>query len=889
MYFIIYFLFTLSGFIALIYESTWSHYLKLLLGHSSYGQILTLCIFIGGLGLGAFIAGKFVKRLKNPLYSYAILELFIGIGGFLYHDTYIIVSNFYYYLISSFAISPFFAGLLKITLLTLITSPIAIVIGMTFPFLCVGLMRLEQDRGKSTLSRLYFTNSLGAAIGIMVTSFIFIPNLGTVGSLIIAGTGNILLAVSFFILSKKVKSKIANDTFEKGADLLYGDQKLANNFILIIWLTIAFLTGLSSFIYEIGWLRIISMLIGSTTHSFDIMGSTFILGLAIGGYFAKRLLYKYKNIPTTLAYVQVLLGSFAMFSIYISNYLFELVSKVSDILPRTESTYYIYILFKYIVCLILVLPASLFAGMTLPIITYYLNNFTKNEQFTGSVYGWNTIGAIVGAALAGLLILPLFQLKFTIATGAIIDIILGLALLFVYQVNRSRILVAVVFSLFVIIPVFFQNLDKSLLVSGVFRQNMQFNDEDEIIVKDGKTATVSIVKKNNGILLRSNGRGEAAVSKSNEPYHAEYHQAAPAFIAMSLFNNTYNAAMIGMGSGMTAHYLLGDPLLRQLDVYEIEEQFYHLSKHFLPYNHRAYNDNRISFIFDDARTYIQSTKKKYDLILSQPSVLWVSGVQSLFTEQFYGQVKEILKPNGALVQWLQLFEIDSNTLFIVLKTINHVFPDSKIYINSGTKSIIIVASNGKNIKINDKPFEYIDSIKNDINRFSNQTNYFTNSTYIISTNSLKLLLDNYQSNSDYYPKIESESEKNMFLEKTTNLGMLINSLFYYQEILEPELFSEHLKQRLNKQSSYKLNENKLNYLNNLINNSNSDVNWKLINKLFHELVPFSMLRGKWNELETVDLILQHKTFLDKYVKNNEELNKEEKILLNYLGMQLKNN
>ncbi len=94
MYFVIYLLFTLSGFIALIYESTWSHYLKLLLGHSSYGQILTLCIFIGGLGLGAFIAGKLVKRLKNPLYSYALLELLIGIGGFLYHDVYVVISNF---------------------------------------------------------------------------------------------------------------------------------------------------------------------------------------------------------------------------------------------------------------------------------------------------------------------------------------------------------------------------------------------------------------------------------------------------------------------------------------------------------------------------------------------------------------------------------------------------------------------------------------------------------------------------------------------------------------------------------------------------------------------------------------------------------------------------
>ncbi len=423
---------------------------------------------------------------------------------------------------------------------------------------------------------------------------------------------------------------------------------------------------------------------------------------------------------------------------------------------------------------------------------------------------------------------------------------------------------------------------------------------------------------------------------------------------MSLFNNTYNAAMIGLGSGMTAHYMLGDPLLSKLDVYEIEEQFYHLSKHFLPYNYRAYNDDRISFIFDDARTYIQGNKKKYDLIISQPSVLWVSGVHSLFTEEFYGQIKETLKPGGMLVQWLQLFEIDSNTLFIVLKTINNVFPNSKIYINSGTQSIIIVASNGNNIKVNDKPFEYIDTIKNDLYRFSDKTNYFTNSTYIISTSSLKLLLDNYHSNSDYYPIIESQSDKNMFLKNSPNFDMFINSFFFYQEILEPELFSENLERRLNQQSSYRLNENKLIYLNNLINNSNSKVNWKLINKLFHELVPFNVLRGKWNELETVDLILQqieqqnvplslslmfqfleysinnrlellkevipliiknikkndmspefiraiaiqcyklndyelYKTFIDKYVKNNEEINKEEKLLLNYLGLELNNN
>ena len=82
---LIYALFALSGFSGLIYEGSWARYLKLFLGHSSYGQVLTLCIYMGGLAIGSFLAGKLVMKVKRPLLGYAVTELIIGLGGVFYH------------------------------------------------------------------------------------------------------------------------------------------------------------------------------------------------------------------------------------------------------------------------------------------------------------------------------------------------------------------------------------------------------------------------------------------------------------------------------------------------------------------------------------------------------------------------------------------------------------------------------------------------------------------------------------------------------------------------------------------------------------------------------------------------------------------------------------
>ena len=72
-------LFALSGFSGLIYESVWSHYLKLFLGHAAYAQTLVLIIFMGGMAIGAALAAKYGTKGKNLLMSYAIVEGIIGL------------------------------------------------------------------------------------------------------------------------------------------------------------------------------------------------------------------------------------------------------------------------------------------------------------------------------------------------------------------------------------------------------------------------------------------------------------------------------------------------------------------------------------------------------------------------------------------------------------------------------------------------------------------------------------------------------------------------------------------------------------------------------------------------------------------------------------------
>src|ERR1700691_5038545 len=187
--------FVVSGFTGLIYESIWSHYLKLFLGHAAYAQTLVLAIYMGGMALGSWAVARYSLRIRRLLWGYVLVEGLIGLLGLFFHPVFVTVTDFSYRSIVPALSATALIHAYKWSLAALLIFPQSVLLGMTFPLISGGLIRRWPARPGETLATLYFTNSLGAAIGVLVSGFVLINLVGLPGTILTAGILNITLAL----------------------------------------------------------------------------------------------------------------------------------------------------------------------------------------------------------------------------------------------------------------------------------------------------------------------------------------------------------------------------------------------------------------------------------------------------------------------------------------------------------------------------------------------------------------------------------------------------------------------------------------------------------------------------------------------------------------------
>ena len=267
-------LFFLSGFSGLIYESIWSHYLKLFLGHAAYAQTVVLIVFIGGMAIGAWICGRFAPRIRNPLLAYAAAEFVIGWCAIAFHRVFVGATDWAYATLLPATCSAEGWCLSSWILAAALILPQSVLLGTTFPLMTSGILRaLPQDPGRR-IGLLYFLNSFGAVFGVLASAFLLIPTIGLPGASMTAGLLNVLLALGVYLIARRSGIPAPAPPAPRSA----GNGASPG---LLLW--VALLTGLSSFVYEIVWIRMLSLVLGSSTHAFELMLASFILGLALGG------------------------------------------------------------------------------------------------------------------------------------------------------------------------------------------------------------------------------------------------------------------------------------------------------------------------------------------------------------------------------------------------------------------------------------------------------------------------------------------------------------------------------------------------------------------------------------------------------------------------------
>src|SRR5665811_564843 len=204
---------------------------------------------------------------------------------------------------------------------------------MTFPLMSGGLIRRHPDAPGASLAMLYFTNSLGAVIGVLASGFFMIAGLGLPGTIQAAGMMNLALAAAVWLIARGAEPPAAvSVTVEDAADPGYFRMLLAT----------ALLTGAASFIYEIGWIRMLSLVLGASTHSFELMLSAFIFGLACGGYWVKRRIDRTADPTRLLGVVQVVMGLLAIATLPLYGAMFDAMTWIMKGVARTETGYALY-------------------------------------------------------------------------------------------------------------------------------------------------------------------------------------------------------------------------------------------------------------------------------------------------------------------------------------------------------------------------------------------------------------------------------------------------------------------------------------------------------------------------------------------------------------------
>lgn len=774
-------LFFLSGISGLIYESIWSRYIRLFVGSASTAQVLVLSLFMGGMALGSLLAARKLSGVRSPVRAYGLIEGGIGLYALAFPWLSDAVIRLCYDHVFPSLGGGLGVELVKWSVAGLLILPPCVLLGMTFPLMSAGILRRDPGRSGEILSFLYFTNSMGAAVGAMLSGFVLVARFGLPGTLAVAAALNIAIALVAFAQ----RGQHAPITEDRDKVEAAGGDALVRLLLLV-----AFGTGLSSFMYEIGWIRLLSMIIGSATHSFEVMLSAFVFGLACGGLWVRKRMDSFRRPEFVLGVVQLVMGIAAVATLPAYRWAVGAIGWLltgADVV-RTEWLWTEFNVLRYVLCLVIMFPATFCAGMTLPLITHVLLRRGQPEGVIGRVYSFNTFGAIAGSVLAGLVLMPIIGLQRVIVGGAAVDIVLGLVLVYgearrssSAQLRRFARVASVSSLAIVLFGTFMIKIDPMVLSATVFRNGRtRLPDTFELLsYVDGRTASVSVIRLTDNREYRviyTNGKPDASVVLNRYPKDRdpelgpdmagdEPNQVLVGLLPIMSRPDATDVALIGFGSGITAHVLLASPTLQRLDTIEIEQEMVAGSRNFYPANQRAYDDPRNHFWFDDAKAYFAGAARQFDVIVSEPTNPWVSGVSSLFTVEFYQEAKRYLKPGGVLAQWLQGYELSDELLLTVLAALDQEFTDYQILRVGASDWVIISRADGELGPLSDIPLRWPD-MKAELELLGIHDIGQLDTLMVANRRMLHPFLAGRPANSDAMPLLDTGAEKARFLKES---------------------------------------------------------------------------------------------------------------------------
>lgn len=676
-------LFLLSGAVGLVYEIVWVKLLSLQFGNSAWAQATVIAAFMAGLSVGSWWGGRKADLFKNPLKIYGWLEIGIALYGplslLIFNNLHILIGPLYRALEgqgSSFV-------LVQFLLVFLILIVPTIFMGASLPVLVVGFSR--KGRFENLVGLLYGINTVGAALGVVLAGFVLLPQFGIRETVLIACLAGLFIGgiawclgtnARFFVPAQE-KAEMENESLVVG----------------FVWHPIflaVFISGGTGMLYEISWSRLLAPVVGSSIYAFSIMLATFLVGIGLGGILVSKQWISVKNYPSSLGFLIAFTSLTAGTSLFVVNHLPAAYLRLAEwVHPHVTLFFFAQ---AALAGSLMILPTlAMGAALPLAVAGFGLQTGRKGRAL-GSLYALNTAGSILGSLSTGFVLLPLLGVRDTILVGVVLGFMTASILFFQdspFLRNNRFLWIVMGGTLSLLALVFTPNTDLRHLHVGKFRSILQEGQDrtlraaDLLFAKEGPTSTVTVYRDTTDTYLKVNGKTDATMNGDLLTQYMLGH--LPLFLAAKV----ETACIIGLGSGATVRAVAAHPV-SVIDVIEIEPAVAQASRYFEPINDAVLTDPRVRLHYEDGRTFLQYRPDRYDAIISEPSNPWIAGVSSLFSREFYRVVQKRLSPNGVFCQWIQCYELSSETLNGMLRTLHESFSHVMIFRNGG--DFICVAS-----------------------------------------------------------------------------------------------------------------------------------------------------------------------------------------------------
>jgi spermidine synthase len=658
--------FFVSGFAALLYQTAWTREFAFLFGTSELAVVAVLGAYMGGLAAGTAISARFVKHLARPVLAYGLLELGIAIGALCVPFLIQAVQAAYLALAGGLDAPPetisLTTALFHLVGAFVVLAPCTTLMGATLPLLARYAVSEDKQVGPR-IGVLYAINTFGAIAGTLVAAFVFLPLFGLRQTVYIGVAGNAMVFVVAAGLARSVAASQSTAGESKESDGDANEDRRAEFHWILPAMTIS---GAVSFVYEVLWTRLLGQVLGGSTAAFASMLSSFLLGIALGSALASRFAKTREQAAIGFAIAQLGIGILAFVAFRAADWLPVLARAVgaSPSAPAAGAA----------AAGIILLPVTLCIGATFPFgVRLLARDASDAASVSGRVYAWNTVGSIIGAIMAGFVLLPELGLENTAIVGVITS--LGLALVTAWSIRPRRNLVVGVAAI-------------SLLVAAIVRLPTPIDlllhsalsgrrtDGELYYLGVGRSATVTVVEDAHGWRLLTNGLPESGVDRAEMPNRFFRETAWLSLLPTAARPDTDKMLIIGLGGANTLAATASS--VSSIDVIELEYEVV-VANRLIPREAAPLDDPRVTLRLGDARGAMNLSDKRYDAIVSQPSHPWTSGASHLYTREFFELVHSKLEPGGVFVQWIGTSFIDAELLGSLMASMTQVFDTVHVY------------------------------------------------------------------------------------------------------------------------------------------------------------------------------------------------------------------